>query len=614
MFGFIRDAIKKNINIHDSTITAIKLLLPASSGYIVRNDIIQRRFLTCQLAESVADFTTVKEKIYAFHRCADTTILQSLAAAVGAIHLKQLPGLERGPVEFAMVSLESEINARLSFPWIVDRPLPGKRLALVDGKAYPAVSTASLGIYRAARALGIELVVVDRDGHWAQDSSAKQWRDEFIVCDLTVDDGLPGRIASALSKSKGPIHCITTYSDKLLPSTARAAEKMGFYTSPPEAMDICHDKRKTRKFTSTDTYMAVSGLTGLKRTIACLKSPLRYPLIVKPAIGYCSEGVAKVMSQTELFSAVQRIEERFPGIDAVIEPYVFGPEVDANFFLLNGELLWSEVNDDFPSSADTILTSSNCNEQHPSSSTPPSHISMLSPLPPNSFAELSTIMPSILPEDEVSLLTSSLTETLLRLGFQNGLFHLEARVKDSKMEYAMTDKGVELIHTRMGTNVTTDPSIFLIEINARVPGHQEVFAVEHTYGIDYFALHMLAALSTHAPDTQSETDATLKAIVHSLCKPLPTECQYPSHVVFIPINRGGTFVGAEPLPEELAQYVVESQVFLESGEVLGDPDKEGKWPFVAYFIVSAKSTGAEGRAEVRMIGEKVRNAFKYIIN
>ncbi|KAI0377144.1 ATP-grasp fold domain-containing protein [Hypomontagnella monticulosa] len=611
--GFIQDAIEANINNNGPSITAIKLLLPATSGYIIRNDIIQRRFLSCQLAESVADFTTVGEKISAFDHHVETTILQSLVAAVGAIHLKQLPGFDRELVECATAILENEITTRLSFPWIVESPLPRTRLALVDGKMYPAPSTTSLGMYRAARALGIELVVLDRDGHWAQNPSAKQWRDEFIVCDLTEDDGLPSRIVNALANSKGPIHGITTYTDKLLPSTARAAERMGLYTSSPEAMDICHDKRKTRKFTSTGINMAVSGLTDLKKGTECLSSPLRYPLIVKPAVGYRSEGVAKVTSRTELFSAVQRIEEQFPGIDAVIEPYVFGPEVDANFFLFNRELLWSEVNDDFPSTADTSLTGTKLYEHHPSSLTESSRIPIPSSPPPNSFVELSTIMPSMLPGDEVSLLTSSLTGTLLKLGFRNGFFHLEARVKDSKMEYAMTDKGIDLIHVKKDTDVTTDPSVFLIEINARPPGHQEIYAVEHTYGIDYFALHMLAALSTHVPNARGKTDPTLKTILHSLCEPLPTECRYPSHIVFIPITRGGTFVGAEPLPKELAQYVVECEVFLERGEVLGDPEKEGKWPFVAYFLVSAKLTGVEGRTQVRLIGERIREAFKYTL-
>jgi len=68
-----------------------------------------------------------------------------------------------------MASLEADVTARLSFPWITDSPLPRKRLAMVEGRPNPAISTASLGIYRAAYALGVDLVILDRDGHWVQD-------------------------------------------------------------------------------------------------------------------------------------------------------------------------------------------------------------------------------------------------------------------------------------------------------------------------------------------------------------------------------------------------------------------------------------------------------------
>ncbi|KAK2593174.1 hypothetical protein QQS21_009103 [Conoideocrella luteorostrata] len=615
-FRFVQDAIKKNVDGYGSCITAVKLLLPAVNGYVVRNDIVQRRFLTCQLAEKVIDFTTPGRHIQAFIYHREFVFQNALDTAIGAIHLKRLPGVDRGLVECAMNSLEADIKARLSFPWIVGKPLPRKRLALVDGKSYPDVSTAPLGIYRAAKALGVELVVLDYEGHWAQDPTAGQWRDEFIACDLTLGKDLPDRIVDSLSWSKGPIHSITTYSDKLLPATARAAEMMGLFTSPPEAMDICHDKRRTREFapSACAQILSVKGVQDLQEQLASLISPLKYPLIVKPITGYSSEGVTKVLSEAELLDAVRRNEQTFPGIDNLIEPYISGPEVDANFILLDGELIWSEINDDFPSSAENFQKSSSKRSEISSSSTLPSQFSTPAPVPPSkSFAELSTIIPSILPESEIAQLRSSLTETLLRLGFKNGVFHLEARVQGSKMKYTMTNNGMELKPSQSETSKTADPSVFLIEINPRVPGHQETFAVEYTYGIDYFAMHMLAALSASAPALHTEDDIALKTIIRSLSHPLPEHCQYPTHIVFIPLDRGGTLVTVKPPPQQLMQYVSESLVFMQRGEVCKDPDKEGKWPFVAYFQVVAKLNGVEGRAQARTIGEMVRESFDYVM-
>lgn len=223
-------------------------------------------------------------------------------------------------------------------------------------------------------------------------------RDEFIACDLTPDEGLPDRIVEALSKSKGPIDAITTYLDDHLLATARAAKKMGLHTNPLEALEICRDKRKTREVTSADVrVLPVTGVAGLKEQLTCLTSPLQYPLIIKPTTGCASEGVSKVTSEAELLDAVQRNEEKFPGVNSLIEPYISGPEVDANFALLDGKLIWSEINDDFPSSAE-IPQNSKVSGESPSSSSSSSSMS---------FAEMSTIMPSILPDSEISLLKSS---------------------------------------------------------------------------------------------------------------------------------------------------------------------------------------------------------------
>lgn len=140
-------------------------------------------------------------------------------------------------------------------------------------------------------------------------------------------------------------------------------------------------------------------------------------------------------SEVGLLDAVQRNEERFPGVDSLIEPYISGPEVDANCILLDGKPIWCDINDDFPSSAE-IPQTSKVSGGFPSSSSSSSSAF---------FAETSTIMPSILPKSEVLLLKSSLAETLLTLGFRNGVFHLEARIKHSRKNYAMTDRGMELV-------------------------------------------------------------------------------------------------------------------------------------------------------------------------
>ncbi|KAK0648325.1 hypothetical protein B0T16DRAFT_435717 [Cercophora newfieldiana] len=597
----------------DAYAAEIKLLLPAVEGYVVRNDIVERRFLTCQWAKEVVDFTTTGSKIEvspsAFEAGDEGVSLlhHALSTAVGAIHVD--------PAVDNTENLDAEISARLSFPWIVDRPLPKRRLALVDGKGYPHTSTGQLGIYRAAKALGIEIVVVDREGHWVQNHPlASIWRDEFAPCDLTPDDDLPDRIVRALSQTKQPVDCITTYSDRLLPAIARAAERMGLHTNPSEAFEIAHDKHRTRALAPATNIQVFSvgspdELADLLRCISHRNTPLRYPLVVKPTAGASSEGVCKVHSETELLAAVRADHANFPGTRCVIETYVSGPEVDANFVLLNGELLFSEVNDDFPSTADT--RDDGTKYYGPEAK------------PADSFAELSTAIPSALPADEIALIKSSLTETLLNMGFRDGVFHLEARVMDSSMHFAKTADGIDLVPRELSpaaNTATPTPSVFLVEVNPRAPGHRETIAIEYTYGIDYWALHMLSALhKKSSPPTEpnghghDEDDQALQTIIRALAHPFPEEYQYPVHVAFIPLNRGGTFVRAKELPEELMRYVPEGRVHFEEGEVFAEPGENGEWPFVAYFIVLAKVTGAEGRRQARVVGDLVREGFEYVM-
>lgn len=456
-----------------------------------------------------------------------------------------------------------------------------------------------------------------------------EFREEFIECDLTLDSALPLRIVEALSQSQGgPVDGIVTFTDTHLLPTAQAAALLGLSAPPAEALECCRDKAKMRKAASAEVaFLTTTGIEDLKSKLAAaVDGPwigLQYPQIVKPSVGCSSDGVTKVQDQEQLLQAVHRIELTFLGVGLQIEPYVSGPEVDVNLVLLDGELIWSEVND-FSSSADQIT--------HAQDS------SITAPWPQRSFAEVSTILPSALPQSEIDLVAQSLKDTLTKLGFRNGMFHLEARIKDSRKEYITTPKGVKLLdrggacdvdkleleghggheHRPAGALSTAveDPSVFLIEINARLPGHQEDFAVEYTYGIDYFAVTILMAL---LPAPGSIPSPAHLSAFHALTTPLPPRFRYPSNIVFIPAETGGVFrsrrpskEGFPPVPEMLAsEFVREHALFVQEGEVVPDPISEGKWPFIAFFLVVATMVGAEGREQARSVGELVWRYFDY---
>lgn len=152
-----------------------------------------------------------------------------------------------------------------------------------------------------------------------------------------------------------------------------------------------------------------------------------------------------------------------------MQKYCDGPEVDANFVLLDGETLFLEVCDDFLKSADVNGTGGL-----------------------NTFIELDSIFPSSLLPQELNLIRNSFHKTLLRLGLDSGILHVEGRVQDSTTEYRDIDEIIDL-HPRLAPT-KVDPSDWLIEINPRPPGKKGSQIIEYTHGVDYWGLAMLIAL------------------------------------------------------------------------------------------------------------------------
>ncbi|EHK99987.1 putative D-alanine--D-alanine ligase B [Glarea lozoyensis 74030] len=97
-------------------------------------------------------------------------------------------------------------------------------------------------------------------------------------------------------------------------------------------------------------------LNHLKQLVTSLPQPLEFPLVVKPSEGQGSVGVSKVTNTQQLYDAVTGIENyaQKSGVKSgvIVETYIDGPEIDANFVMLDGEVLFSEVVDNFPCTAD----------------------------------------------------------------------------------------------------------------------------------------------------------------------------------------------------------------------------------------------------------------------
>ena len=230
-------------------------------------------------------------------------------------------------------------------------------------------------------------------------------------------------------------------------------------------------------------------------------------MIVKPRRGGGSRGVRRANDGPSLERAVAEVEyEGNAKHGIVIERYANGPEVDANFALWDGEILFFEISDDFPCLGDAENATLSDN-----------------------FAEDISALPSQLAPEEQDLIRSSLHRTLLLMGFRSGVFHVEARVQYSAMHFQQTDGILDLTYNPACKEHRHEPEVFLLEVNPRPAGPQSVFATTYTYGVDFYALQWLRVLSD---------GKRFAALSH----PFTSYAQYESSILNIPIHRDNIHV------------------------------------------------------------------------
>lgn len=556
--------------------SAVCLIIPAVAGYIIRSDIIPLRLVNCPLVERVVSFAQPHQRYTG--KCPSIDKLQlpdAFAASAAGLLIKQDDSAGTATHESLLTSLQVTLRSRLSFPWISNQEPKRKTLVIVEGgRSGPDNGGTGETIYTAAHALGIDMVVFDNPGHWMDDVRYAHWCKEFVPFELLLQppDDFPNRIVEAVRSLQYPIDGIVTFCDHYKAPVAEAALQLSLPTYAPEAYAIATDKFKTSVFEGHHAHRASS----VEEAHAIVKEHgLQFPLIIKPCNGFLSEGVFRLENLAQLDIGIQAINTDRHGKEFVIEKYCEGPELDVNFVLCDGKLLFFEASDDFPKSADA-------NGQGDV----------------KTFIELANVLPSKLPERELAVLRDDLHQSLLRMGFHDGFYHLEARLENSSMEYAMKDGVFDLVERSVP--VKEAPSAWLIEVNPRPPGIQESSAVKFTYGIDYFGLGLLFALDE-------------KDRVKQLAHPFEQGAQYWCEMVFIPVEQGGVFESGDVCAElferrpDLADHVSECFCFLKKGATLSMNEGVNAW--VAYFIVYSR----ESRAHVLELGETIRREVRFTI-
>ncbi|CAG9949765.1 unnamed protein product [Clonostachys rosea f. rosea IK726] len=584
-FHFLLECLDATDNL--GNVRVAKAIVPLVEGHIARSDVVSLRLWDSEYVEKVVSFAGPLEsyKGLAVPESDIYDLPTLFAAAAAGLLLRISPVTENeDAIEALSHASESELENRLSFPWMLPGLIQEKTLVLVDANISHAgeLGTGS-GLYHAAKKLGIKLVVLDNAGSLLQEPEHTHWCEAFIPTKLTnpPEADCASHILESIKAYGKHVDGIITFADSFWIYICEAAEKLGLQTSSQEAYRIATNKYLTSKYEGHEAFRASSLEEALE---VATKNKLPYPLIVKPCDGWSSEGVSRVDSFEALTTAVKAIDTSRHGTEFVIEKYCSGPEVDANFVLLDGEVLFFEACDDLPKSADingpTVGSVTN-------------------------FHELNSVYPSKLPDEEISLLRDSFLNTLLKLGLRDGIMHLEGRVENSTTDYKSVNGILDLHPVDPSPGAPEKPSAWLIEINPRPLGMTGSQIIESTYGIDYWGLALLIAVGD-------------KARVRALSRPYLHGAQYTCIMVFIPADFSAHLKGIFDSDDicvdlknrrpDLAKQISRSACLVKRGQKVAHPSS-GRNSFLAYFNVFSRNSREEALEFARQVREEVRYSF-----
>ncbi|KAB8214694.1 hypothetical protein BDV33DRAFT_209023 [Aspergillus novoparasiticus] len=541
------------------------LILPLQSGYLVRDDILQVRL-------------SGSHKAHAIFSCVDPgQFVSAMPASRTTQKMDEIFGTAVGGFLFANDEMEFRnsdvlhvLEVCLTLPWVINHQYERRRIALVKGVSN---FNSRNRLFDAAVGLRIGLVILDKPGHWLQGNDEfSHIIDEFIPIDVTNDNGLPGRIVTAIKDCSLPIDGISTIRDRYLYATVQAAEMLSFPTSTSKAIELCIDKALMRGL--------VSYPFPYEERISLLKDEeletLPSPMIIKPSRAGGSFGVFLARTKDELLRAENRIKEL--GKNPVVEPYLDGPEVDVNIVLQDGKVLHTEVVDNLPTMAEGF----------------PSQFQT------QSWMDTGSLFPSSLPDTELTLLRETTSWYLQKMGFRSGVFHCEARVLRSGCTYSSKVSGYPRL-TKLGKPHDSSPKVAIIEMNARAPGTRASEASIHYTGVDYYALSLLAAL---------RNDERFRA----LATPFKTRAKWWGTGAIV-AEKGGIFTPIEMFDAlaakspEIMKNVVQWTVFFKDGDRIDDPFVKGHFHWVAWFLAYSDI----GRSDLESIVENVRESLRFSI-
>jgi len=353
-----------------------------------------------------------------------------------------------------LISNELKAALRVSTP-----EAEAQRLALLRGRRILIVMGSYPGkrpMYERARALGINLVVLDGPGHWTQSTVQEGLFERFIEVDLLPQATLAERARQAVQGSGLTFDGVATFWELAGPLTAHLAQALGLVGHSPEAIAATRNKIRTRE------VCAAAGIPSPR--FACIKScvdlasaarHVGFPAVLKPVSAVSSTAAYRVDDEQALYRRYTQTIHEISGrlkpngihsddlqeliwannFDMTLEEYLDGEEFDVDCLLSEGELVYASV---------------------------------IYNLPQLYCMEVGTLTPAPFPAQQQAELVELTEQCLKALGFTTGAFHVEVK------------------YTSVGPR--------LIEINARLGGGQNYRINQLVWGVDLVEQYLMTCL------------------------------------------------------------------------------------------------------------------------
>ncbi|KAI1332891.1 hypothetical protein F5Y16DRAFT_418812 [Xylariaceae sp. FL0255] len=623
-----------------------RLLIPLQQGTIIRSDILPLRLRDAFWIEDVASFSDPLRVFSGGPVESEIASIPELVRASAGGMLVKLPN-RSNPQDHSLdgvfrtspsSDLETDFEGKLSFSWVSTVFVPLRRCVVLVGCSSqdPAGGGFTQFVHRAAVALGIDLVILDRaDGWLAQGGlTYSDWYEALLPAPgiwwsdpsrPNMADEIVALVHSYLSKSgkKKTVDGIITFTEAFQVPVSIAGERLGLPYQNPASYETATNKHKLGKSQKRPAILAASASEALAEM---RDTNLDFPVIVKPCFGLNSEGVSRVTSTSEMQAAVSRARsvgrsKKYGDGKILIEPYCSGPEVDVNMIFVDGEVMFTEICDDFPKVGDNGVSGAGA-----ATADVPSRRS--------NFHETAMVYPSALPRSELASLQDAVRDTIKGIGFTNGVMHVEARIADSACEYVSTSSarqnGKKVLDLQpkespqkvktVRSNRNLDfglaapvPTPWIIEINPRPPGVFASQTPESVYGVDYWGVSLALCTGDSARAKALSRPFAPGPQIHAVLVMIRAE--FDSNDQGHERSREGIFdsddVCAELLDRrpELIPHIGRRGCLLKRGQRIPHP-ASGRNTFVAYFNVFSRTS----RREALEVAQTVREEVRYTIS